>query len=158
MTAAYAVTMLVRPLSLLRIEGIALFVGATASYAWLGGSWWLFAALLFVPDLAMVGYARGARVGAALYNLAHSTALPILLALAGHLAHAPFLLLVAAVWLAHVGFDRALGYGLKFDSGFQDTHLGRIGKGAGRRAGPRTDRSPSRPTRDARRGGDRSSP
>ncbi|MEF9606012.1 DUF4260 family protein, partial [Paracoccus sp. PXZ] len=32
------------------------------------------------------------------------------------------------LWLAHVGFDRVLGYGLKLPSGFRDTHLGRIGR------------------------------
>jgi hypothetical protein len=29
---------------------------------------------------------------------------------------------------AHIGIDRALGYGLKYSTGFGFTHLGRIGK------------------------------
>jgi len=42
---------------------------------------------------------------------------------------APALQLVAAILIAHVGMDRMLGYGLKLPSSFQDTHLGRIGRG-----------------------------
>jgi hypothetical protein len=30
--------------------------------------------------------------------------------------------------MAHIGIDRALGYGLKYSAGFGFTHLGRIGK------------------------------
>jgi hypothetical protein len=37
---------------------------------------------------------------------------------------------VALIWLAHIGFDRALGYGLKYKAGFGFTHLGRIGPAA----------------------------
>jgi hypothetical protein len=35
---------------------------------------------------------------------------------------------LATIWIAHIGFDRALGYGLKYGSGFTHTHLGRIGR------------------------------
>ena len=37
-------------------------------------------------------------------------------------------LAVALVWCAHIGFDRALGYGLKYAAGFRETHLGRLGR------------------------------
>jgi Domain of unknown function (DUF4260) len=40
-----------------------------------------------------------------------------------------FLAFVGLLWAFHVAGDRVLGYGLKFASGFQDTHLGRIGNG-----------------------------
>ena len=46
----------------------------------------------------------------------------------GVLAAMPTALAVALVWLAHIGFDRALGYGLKYAAGFDRTHLGRIGQ------------------------------
>lgn len=32
------------------------------------------------------------------------------------------------VWLAHIGLDRLLGYGLKYRDHFQHTHLGRLGR------------------------------
>jgi hypothetical protein len=40
----------------------------------------------------------------------------------------PLLVVLGALWLAHSGFDRMLGYGLKSPDGFSFTHLGRIGK------------------------------
>lgn len=33
---------------------------------------------------------------------------------------------VALIWLLHIGFDRAIGYGLKYPSSFKETHLGRV--------------------------------
>lgn len=35
----------------------------------------------------------------------------------------------ALIWVAHIGFDRAAGYGIKYSSSFFDTHLGRVGRG-----------------------------
>jgi hypothetical protein len=111
----------------LRAEGAVAFAAGLAAYAALGGPWWVFAATFLLPDLAMIGYLRGPRIGAALYNAAHTTLAPAALAAAGLVA-APPLLPLAAVWLAHIGFDRALGYGLKHRAGFRHTHLGPIGR------------------------------
>jgi hypothetical protein len=36
------------------------------------------------------------------------------------------LLSAALIWLAHIGMDRALGYGLKYPTTFKDTHLGHV--------------------------------
>ncbi len=124
--------MLTRPLLLLRLEGLALLLAAITLYAAGSGSWWLFALALFVPDLAMLGYAGGPRLGAALYNLAHTTLLPLALGVTAYLADATLPLQVALIWLAHIGLDRMVGYGLKLPSAFRDTHLGPIGRrGAG---------------------------
>jgi len=122
---ANAVTSGVR--MLLRAEGVALLAGATVFYVATGASWWLFALLFLAPDLSMLGYLAGPRAGAAAYNAAHATLVPIALGLLGWAA-VPALVPLALVWLAHIGFDRALGYGLKYASGFGDTHLGRIGR------------------------------
>lgn len=111
----------------LRAEGAAALAAGLAAFAALGASWWLFAALILAPDLAMLGYLRGPRAGAAAYNAAHTYVAPALLAAAGWIAW-PALLPVAAIWVAHIGFDRLAGYGLKRASGFHDTHLGRIGR------------------------------
>ena len=115
------------PRALLRLEAAALLVGAVLAYRHLGGGWGFFAATFLLPDLGMLGYLAGPRWGARAYNLTHATLLPAgLLAVAWGLdAHLGAL--TALVWLAHVGFDRALGYGLKYGSAFGDTHLGRIG-------------------------------
>jgi Domain of unknown function (DUF4260) len=112
--------------SWLRTEGLAVLLLATWMYADGGHSWILFAVLFFVPDVSFAGYIWGPRAGAVVYNSAHSYLGPIALGVAMlATGRAPTL---AIIWAAHVGFDRALGYGLKYSTGFGDTHLGRIGR------------------------------
>lgn len=123
------------PRLLLRLEGLAVLALATLAYAARDGGWLLYAALFLLPDLAMAGYLRGAAFGALAYNLAHSHLAPALLAAAGLALGVEPAVPAALVWAAHIGFDRALGYGLKYPEGFRATHLGAIGaaRGAGRR-------------------------
>lgn len=118
------------PRLLLRLEGAVALAAALVAFAHLGGRWGWFAALFLAPDLSLLGYLATPRVGAVAYNAAHSYVGPALLALAAVWLGEPSLLSGAAVWVAHVGFDRALGYGLKYASAFGDTHLGRVGRGA----------------------------
>jgi len=113
---------------LLRLEGAAVFAAALALYAHGGFSWLLFAALFLAPDLTMLAYLAGPRAGAAAYNAAHVYMLPLALLVVGFSAGAPAAMAGALIWIAHIGFDRALGYGLKYATGFGDTHLGRIGR------------------------------
>jgi hypothetical protein len=113
---------------ILRIEAFAAFAAALAFYAHGGFSWPVFALLFLAPDLAMLGYLAGPRVGAASYNLAHNEALAIALALGGFFGGVPAAVAGGLIWIAHIGFDRALGYGLKYPTGFGDTHLARIGR------------------------------
>ena len=114
------------PAFLLRTEGVALLTLSTLAFFQLGGSWILFFALLFAPDVAMLGYLAGPRVGAMSYNLVHAYLLPAALLAYGFFAAAPLALLVSLVWFAHIGLDRTLGYGLKSPAGFKETHLGRL--------------------------------
>ena len=116
--------------TLLRLEGLALFAGMTLLYAVWGGSWWVYAILFLVPDLSFVAYLAGPRLGAVIYNAAHSYLAPMMLMVTGFAASEPLILSIAMIWLAHIGIDRALGYGLKYGAGFGFTHLGRIGKDA----------------------------
>jgi hypothetical protein len=116
--------------TLLRLEGLTLLAGMTLLYGLWGGPWWLYAVLFLAPDLSFLGYLAGPRVGAIVYNAAHSTILPIAMLTVGFGFAPPLLLSIALIWLAHIGFDRALGYGLKYQAGFGFTHLGRIGRGA----------------------------
>ncbi len=120
------------PRALLRLEGVALLAGASLAYQHLGGGWGLFAAAFLLPDLALLAYAAGPRWGARAYNLAHSTTLPIALLAAGGLGAVSGGVPAALIWLAHIGLDRALGFGLKYDRAFGDTHLGRVGAAARR--------------------------
>src|ERR1700734_3305896 len=116
--------------TMLRLEGLTLFAGMTLLYAVWGGSWWIYALLFLVPDLSFAAYLAGPRFGAVIYNAAHSYLAPMALNVAGFATSEPLILSIAMIWLAHIGIDRALGFGLKYNAGFGFTHLGRIGKGA----------------------------
>lgn len=111
------------PGTLLRVEGGVLLAISALLYWTNGGSWVLFALLILAPDVSMMGYFFGAKVGAATYNSVHACVLPAGLAAFGVLAGSPLAVSVALVWLAHIGMDRLVGYGLKYGSGFKDTHL-----------------------------------
>jgi hypothetical protein len=112
----------------LQIEGLALLIAASAAFAQQGCGWGWFALLFLAPDLTFVAYLLGPRCGAAAYNAAHSTIGHLAVGGAALLAGFKPLETVALIGLAHVGFDRALGYGLKYATGFGDTHLGRNGR------------------------------
>ena len=111
----------------LRLEGAAALAAAAALYHANGFSWLWFAVFFLAPDLSMLAYLKGPRAGALAYNVAHTYAIALPLAFAGFFAREPFILAAALIWIAHIGFDRALGYGLKL-AGFHDTHLGPIGR------------------------------
>jgi len=114
--------------TILRLEGLALLAVALLLYRNTHASWLLFAGLFLLPDISFAGYLFGPRIGALAYNTAHSTLGPLIVAALDLAWPSPHSLTIALIWLAHVGFDRALGYGLKKASGFRDTHLGRIGR------------------------------
>jgi hypothetical protein len=110
----------------LGLEAASVFIVAIAAYAHGGHSWLLFAAVFLLPDASFLGYLAGSRFGAVSYNVAHTYVGPLILAAALHIAGRP--LSIPLIWIAHIGFDRMLGYGLKYDAGFGFTHLGRLGK------------------------------
>ena len=113
---------------LLRLEGPLFAAIALFFFSVTGGSWLLFAVLALAPDLSMLAYLAGPKAGAIVYNLVHTWAAPILAAAIGWFGGYGVLLPVAFIWAVHIGVDRALGFGLKLPTGFQDTHLGRIGR------------------------------
>lgn len=115
-----------QPAILLRAEGLAVFAGAIAFYADQGGSWWLFALLLLSFDVSMIGYLANPQLGSVTYNLVHSYALPIALLVGALLGGWTFGIHFALIWLAHIGMDRTVGYGLKYSHAFKATHLERV--------------------------------
>lgn len=118
--------MLTRPAMLVRVESAIALAVAIVLYRHIHGSWLLFAVLFLWPDLLMLGYLVSIRTGAALYNLAHTLLMPLLLGAASLLTTRRSLLPFALIWVAHIMFDRALGYGLKYPTFFKDTHLQHI--------------------------------
>jgi hypothetical protein len=112
----------------LRLEGLAAAAVSALFYAHTGASWWLFAALWLLPDLSMLGYMGGPKLGARIYNAIHSYVTPATLAAMSILLKSPGLLPYAFVWINHIGVDRLMGYGLKYPQGFGFTHLGLSGR------------------------------
>ena len=116
------------PIWFQRAENGVLLAAVIMVYAALGQAWWLFALLLLVPDISAAGYLAGPVYGAWFYNVGHSYTGPIVLAVIGWQQHNNVILSLAAIWMAHIAMDRALGYGLKLPTGFKHTHLGDIGR------------------------------
>lgn len=118
-------TLMKMPRILLHSEGLALFVAAVLLYAHLRGDGLLFVLLLFVPDAAMIGYMANPRLGSITYNAVHTLTAPIVFGLLALAAGWQLGIGLALIWLAHIGMDRALGYGLKYPTAFHDTHFQR---------------------------------
>lgn len=110
------------PKVLIRTENLAIMAAALAAYEWLDASWWLFALMFLVPDISMIGYLRGPRLGAAIYNAFHWYGLPIALVAFGFYGYSTSAA-IGLTWAAHIGLDRALGFGLKYPDGFKANHL-----------------------------------
>jgi uncharacterized protein DUF4260 len=113
---------------LLRLEGLAVAAAAAIMYAKSGFGWGAFALFFLAPDISFLGYLAGNRFGAIAYNAAHSYVGALACFSAGLLLASPALEVAGLIWCAHIGVDRALGYGLKYAAGFTFTHLGRIGR------------------------------
>jgi hypothetical protein len=114
-----------QPTQFLRIEGLAVLAAALGAYFWLDGPLWLLLVLFLAPDLSMLAYLAGPRFGSLGYNVVHAYVLPLGLFGVGVWTDAVVAMQVAAVWVGHIGADRLAGYGLKYETGFGDTHLNR---------------------------------
>ncbi|MGQ0609446.1 MAG: DUF4260 family protein, partial [Chloroflexota bacterium] len=108
---------------ILRVEAVALFVAGVLLFLQLNGNALWLLPLLLAPDLSMIGYIGGPRLGAITYNVAHNLATALVILAVGWFAAIAPLALVGAILVAHVGMDRSLGYGLKLPTDFKDTHL-----------------------------------
>jgi hypothetical protein len=114
------------PHLLLRLEGLAVAAGAVVLYFHEDFGWILFVALILAPDLSFVAYALGPKVGAIAYDAVHTELFPVVLGTAGVIADSSAATKIGLIWLAHIGADRLLGYGLKYPTAFKDTHLSRV--------------------------------
>ena len=112
----------------LRCEGLAILILSTLAFTYSEASWILFALLFLAPDLSLIGYLLGSKAGAMSYNATHSIIGPTICIGVGILTGYHTQIAIGLIWSAHIGFDRSLGYGLKYTKGFKHTHLGKIGK------------------------------
>ncbi len=114
------------PRRLLHFEGLAVLVGSLVLYFDDGYGWLLLVVLILAPDLAALGYLGGPRLGSLTYDAAHTYVGPLALGVTGVVGGYETAVQVALIWSAHIGVDRFLGYGLKYPTGFKDTHLQRV--------------------------------
>jgi hypothetical protein len=114
------------PRILLRLEGVIVLLASFALYSRVGESWWLFVILAFAPDLVFIIYALNRSIGTVLYNIIHTYSLPVALGAIALLANWQIGVAVAIIWIAHIAWDRAIDAGLKYPTGFSDTHLQRV--------------------------------
>lgn len=110
----------------LHAEGGAAFVAGTLLYFQAGGDALLFLPALLLPDVGLLGYLRSARFGAFTYDLIHNWAIGLAVLGGGIALSSTPLSLAGAILVAHVGMDRAVGYGLKYAAGAKITHLQRV--------------------------------
>jgi hypothetical protein len=113
---------------LLRAEGAFVLLVAVIAYAKFGLGWPVFAWSVLAPDIAFLGYLAGPRVGAVCYNATHSYMGAVSALAIGSTSGYPEFVAAGLIWCAHIGLDRALGYGLKYSAGFGFTHLGLVGR------------------------------
>jgi hypothetical protein len=124
-----------KPIVLLRLEGLAVFLLALVIYWQQSFGWTLFWSTVLLPDLALLGYLVNVAVGATAYNVTHSELLPGALAVFAIVTGNELFSALALIWFVHIGVDRMLGYGLKYPEGFKVTHLGTIGTMGGESRG-----------------------
>lgn len=121
--ACYDELVLTKPSVLVRLEGAAVLALSVFIYWQDQFSWFLFATFFLAPDLSMLGYLANVRAGAGVYNFVHTFFTPGVLLAIAILASKSQLLPFALIWIAHIGLDRMLGFGLKYPTRFKDTHL-----------------------------------
>jgi len=112
--------------SFLQLEGIVVFLLSLYFYHLLSGDWIIFIFLLFTPDIFMVGYFWNKKLGSILYNIGHTYITPAIILIIGSFSENNLLILGAIILTAHIGVDRFFGYGLKYSTGFKDTHLQKV--------------------------------
>ncbi len=111
---------------LLHLEGTAVFILSVYGYYFFDYNFLLFIIFLFVPDIAMFGYMVNRRVGAIIYNIIHTYVLSFATLLLGFITNMELLIIMGLIWTAHIGMDRMFGFGLKYPTQFNDTHLNRV--------------------------------
>lgn len=111
----------------LKIEELSMFILGCYLFSTLDYSWWWLVGLFLLPDIGMLGYVINSKVGSITYNIFHHKAIAVILYLLGVCIGSPILSFAGILIFSHASFDRMLGYGLKYNTDFKDTHLGKLG-------------------------------
>lgn len=108
----------------IKLEEAAMFGFSIYLFHQTNFAWWWYLALILIPDIGMLGYIVGNKVGAITYNLFHHKAIAIIMVCLGWYMSNEWMELTGIVLFGHSSMDRIMGYGLKYFDSFQHTHLG----------------------------------
>lgn len=111
----------------IKLEELAMFGLSMFLFSFTDYPWWLFLALILLPDIGMIGYLIDPKVGSVMYNIFHHKGIAIAIYISGYFFELEVLELSGLILFGHSSMDRIFGYGLKYPTGFNDTHLGQIG-------------------------------
>ena len=114
--------------NILKLEELAMFGLSIWALYFLNAEWWYYLLLLLGPDISLIGYAGGNKMGAIIYNLFHHKGVAVILFVTGLLLPDKVIEITGIILFGHSSMDRMFGYGLKLKEGFKHTHLGLIGK------------------------------
>ncbi len=114
--------------SILKLEEFAMFAICAYALYLLKAEWWYYILMLIAPDISMIGYTAGNKVGAATYNLFHHKGIAMAIFAIGLSINNELTEIIGIILFGHSSMDRMFGYGLKLNQGFKYTHLGLIGK------------------------------
>ncbi|KUP09136.1 hypothetical protein Q75_01485 [Bacillus coahuilensis p1.1.43] len=112
--------------SILHIEALFVLIVSIYFYAYIDGSWWMFFLCLLLPDISMLGYLVNNSIGATIYNIGHTYFIPLVLVFLSVMSKQDLVLALSLIWIAHIGMDRTIGFGLKYPGNFKDTHLQKV--------------------------------
>ncbi len=114
--------------NIIRLEELAILALCVIALSHHYAAWWWYLLLALGPDVSMLGYVGGNKIGAFCYNLFHHKGIAVLVMVAGMALSNEWILMAGIVLFGHSSMDRFFGYGLKTSEGFKYTHLGMIGK------------------------------
>ena len=112
---------------LLKAEELVMWLGCIAGLYFVDAPWWCYLLLFMGPDISMLGYVFGNKIGAYSYNLFHHKAVGVVFLVTGLILENQVAAITGLIILGHSSMDRLFGYGLKTEQGFKFTHLGIIG-------------------------------
>lgn len=107
----------------LKLEELAMFGLGIVAFNQLEFAWWWFLVLILTPDIGMLGYLVNSKIGALAYNVFHHKGLAVLVYFMGLYFANDILQLMGVILFSHASLDRIFGYGLKYRTSFNDSHL-----------------------------------
>ena len=111
---------------LLRIEGLIMLLSSIAIAFHFEYKWWFYIVIFFAPDISMFAFKKSNQLGALLYNITHTTSIPLVFLTIGIIFDLPLLISIMVIVIGHIGYDRMNGFGLKYKTDVNDTHLHRL--------------------------------